>query len=689
MKLLNLKLLNYRRFRQEEIVFKDNFSLIFWKNWAWKSSVLDAIWYALFWPSSKDFVRVNKDFLKSYFLLNREPSKIELIFQYWMWNYRIVRVIDAWIKKFASDFITETKDTLIWPEGLEIIGWDEITNYIGKLLWVDKETFLRSVFAKQKDLEVLSGWLPDRKELINKVLWLDKIEKIIEDFKALEREKKTLLEIYKKKVLDFNEENIKKEKKDNLEKIQELEKILKVNQEELEILNKDFFRIKSDFDKEDKKRTEFLELSSQINSLKREESFFIKQNEKNISDLALLKEKIIVLQKKFWDDFLKRIKKEEADLEKLNEKKETLLKQKIEIENKIDYLRKEYEALKQELQDIKTLENKANCPTCKRPLAEYFPELVKASEEKLKLKASQWKALKEWEFDKISKELAIVEKEIKSKKTILESLKNDEKEFIKLNENKINLEKNILENNLNLEKNKKDLTILEEKLKKVEFISENYEKNKLLFYEINTKINNKQKRLHDIKQNILAVEFEIKNLEKKIKEFEEDKKQVDNIVNEINKLSLKRQIMSDYIIYLLQYLKPKIEDLASEYFSIITDWKYFQISLDKDYNVLIDWKSLDLYSWGEKDLANLCLRLSLGQNLTSSRWNPINFLILDEVLASQDRERQQNILINLKKLENKFSQIILVSHLEEIKDLATNLIEIKIISKDESTVNYY
>jgi DNA gyrase/topoisomerase IV subunit A len=99
--------------------------------------------------------------------------------------------------------------------------------------------------------------------------------------------------------LDFNEENIKKEKKDNLEKSQELEKILKVNQEELEILNKDFSRIKSDFDKEDKKRTEFLELSSQINSLKSKESFFIKQNEKNISDLALLKEKIIVLQKKF------------------------------------------------------------------------------------------------------------------------------------------------------------------------------------------------------------------------------------------------------------------------------------------------------------------------------------------------------------------------------------------------------
>lgn len=689
MKLLNLKLLNYRRFRQEEINFKDDFSLIFGKNWVWKSSILDAIWYALFGPGSKDFVRVNRDFLRSYFLSDREPSKIELTFQYWMWSYRIVRVIDAWTKKFASDFIVETKDTLVWPESLEIIGGDEITNYISELLWVNKETFLRSVFAKQKDLEVLSWGLSDRKELINKILGLDRIEKVIEEFKKDEKEKKTLLEVYKRKVSDFDEESIKKEKQENLEKKQELEKNQKTKQEDLEILNKDFSKIKSDFDKEDKKRTEFLRLSSQINSLKSREDFFIKQNEKNISDLALLKEKIIVLEKKFWDDFLKKLKQEEKDLEKLNEKKQVLFKQKIELENKINYLRKEYEALKLELDNIKKLDYKADCPTCKRPLEEYFPELVKASEEKLASKASEWKALKELEFDKVSKELDIIEKEINSKKTLLESLKNDEKEFIKLGENKINLEKNILENNLNLEKNKKDLIVLEENLLKIEFISENYEKIKSFFYEANNKINSKQKELNDIKQNILTIEFSLKDLEKKLTDFKEYKKQINNFVNEINSLSLKKQIMSDYIIYLLQHLKPRIEDLASEYFSIITDWKYFQISLDEDYNILIDWKNLDLYSWWERDLANLCLRLSLGQNLTSSKWNPINFLVLDEVLASQDKERQQNILINLKKLENKFSQIILISHLEEIKDLATNLIEIKALNREESVVNYY
>lgn len=689
MKLLSLKLLHYRRFRQEEIVFKDDFSLIFWKNWAGKSSILDAIWYALFGPSSKDFVRVNRDFLRSYFLTDREPSKIELNFQYWMWNYRIVRIIDAGTKKFASNFIQENKDILVWPSWLEIIGWDEITSYISELLWVNKETFLRSVFARQKDLEVLSWWLSERKELINKVLGLDRIENIIFEMKKEEKEKKTLLEIYKKKVSDFDEESIKKEKKEIWEKKLELEKTLKLKQEELEILNKDFLWIKWDFDREDKKRTDFLNISSQINSLKSRGEFFTKQNEKNISDLALLKEKISVLEKKFWSDFLKKLKQEEEKLEKLTQNREKILKQKIELENKISYLRKEYEELKGELDNIKKLDYKADCPTCKRPLEEYFPHLVKASEEKLLLKASEWKTLKDWEFDKVSKEFDSLEKEISSVKALLESLKNEEKEFIKSNENKLNLEKNILENNLNLEKNKKELIVLEGNLKKIEFNGENYEKIKAFFYEANTKINTKQKELNDIKQNILTIEFSLKNLEKKLTDFKDDKKQIDNFVEEVNNLSLKKQIMSDYIIYLLGYLKPRIEDLASEYFSIITDWKYFEITLDDDYNILIDGKNLDLYSGWERDLANLCLRLSLGQNLTSSKWNPINFLVLDEVLASQDKERQQNILINLKKLENKFSQIILISHLEEIKDLATNLIEIKALNREESVVNYY
>jgi len=50
MKLISLKLLHFRRFRQEEIFFEEDFCLLFGKNGAGKSSLLDAIGYALFGP---------------------------------------------------------------------------------------------------------------------------------------------------------------------------------------------------------------------------------------------------------------------------------------------------------------------------------------------------------------------------------------------------------------------------------------------------------------------------------------------------------------------------------------------------------------------------------------------------------------------------------------------------------------
>jgi exonuclease SbcC len=134
-------------------------------------------------------------------------------------------------------------------------------------------------------------------------------------------------------------------------------------------------------------------------------------------------------------------------------------------------------------------------------------------------------------------------------------------------------------------------------------------------------------------------------------------------------------------------LKPKIEYLASNYFKIITNYKYSSITLDWEYRIKIDEKPLNLYSWGEQDLANLCLRIALWQNLSiTNSGNMINFLILDEVLWSQDNNRQNNILLALRKLETKFSQIILISHIDWLKDVWDNLLEVKSIDNLESEI---
>jgi DNA repair exonuclease SbcCD ATPase subunit len=45
-----------------------------------------------------------------------------------------------------------------------------VSSEIIKIIGVDRNTFLRSVFAQQKDLEVLSGPREERKALIHSIL---------------------------------------------------------------------------------------------------------------------------------------------------------------------------------------------------------------------------------------------------------------------------------------------------------------------------------------------------------------------------------------------------------------------------------------------------------------------------------------------------------------------------------------
>ena len=47
------------------------------------------------------------------------------------------------------------------------------------------------------------------------------------------------------------------------------------------------------------------------------------------------------------------------------------------------------------------------------------------------------------------------------------------------------------------------------------------------------------------------------------------------------------------------------------------------------------------FSGGEQDLAALCLRLALSRTLAGQRGVETGFIILDEVVGSQDHERGQ------------------------------------------------
>ena len=73
-------------------------------------------------------------------------------------------------------------------------------------------------------------------------------------------------------------------------------------------------------------------------------------------------------------------------------------------------------------------------------------------------------------------------------------------------------------------------------------------------------------------------------------------------------------------------------------------------------------------SGGEDDLANLCLRLAISELIGESSGAGPSFVVLDEVLGSQDDERRELVMAALPRLTGHFRQVLMVAHVPGVQD---------------------
>ncbi len=132
--------------------------------------------------------------------------------------------------------------------------------------------------------------------------------------------------------------------------------------------------------------------------------------------------------------------------------------------------------------------------------------------------------------------------------------------------------------------------------------------------------------------------------------------------------------------HLIAGIRPALAGFSSQLMSEMTSGKYNLVELDEKYNLRVmdygQYYGVDRFSGGEKDLANLCLRLAISLALTESAGLSRSFIILDEIFGSQDNERKDLIIRALANLKNRFPQVLLITHVEDIKDRVEELIEV-------------
>jgi exonuclease SbcC len=125
-------------------------------------------------------------------------------------------------------------------------------------------------------------------------------------------------------------------------------------------------------------------------------------------------------------------------------------------------------------------------------------------------------------------------------------------------------------------------------------------------------------------------------------------------------------------------LRPDLSDLASGFLSDLTHGRYAELELDEDYTatVLDDGDPQTVISGGEEDVANLAFRLAISQMIAELAGQPLSLLILDEIFGSLDDAHRSAVTDLLRSLADRFSQVILVTHIESLRDSVDHVVRV-------------
>lgn len=126
-------------------------------------------------------------------------------------------------------------------------------------------------------------------------------------------------------------------------------------------------------------------------------------------------------------------------------------------------------------------------------------------------------------------------------------------------------------------------------------------------------------------------------------------------------------------------LRPELSELATTFLRELVDSRTAELELDEKYNIAVleDGISKPVLSGGEEDLANLVLRLAVSQMIAERSGQAFSLLVLDEVFGQLDESRRWNVLELLRALADRFEQVILITHIETVRDALDQVISVR------------
>ncbi|MCA0376974.1 MAG: SMC family ATPase [Gemmatimonadetes bacterium] len=126
-------------------------------------------------------------------------------------------------------------------------------------------------------------------------------------------------------------------------------------------------------------------------------------------------------------------------------------------------------------------------------------------------------------------------------------------------------------------------------------------------------------------------------------------------------------------------LRPELAELAGGFLDELTDGRYAEVTFDDDYrmSILDDGVAKPVISGGEEDLCNLVLRLAISQMIAERAGQAFSLLVLDEVFGSLDEGRRASVVELLRRLHDRFEQVIVITHIDQVREGLDRLVQVR------------
>jgi len=560
-----------------------------------------------------------------------------------------------------------------------------VNSKVENLLNMDYRAFYTSIFTQQGGLGSFTRMTAsERQETVERLLEVSKVKDARKTIRTEARDLENHL--HGKRVAIQSEEEI-------IDKIAELKQSigqLKDTERKLEKLKKDAEENKNEAEKKLKKidakqrtfhraKEDSLRLENKLRLYETE----LRNTKQGISEieskLDRAKTKLIELKGIISYDVTKELEKKVKESEDVSkqvaETSDTLRERQIQYNERIV-------AKQEHIDQIEKLGRDSECPICLRPLGEHGPEVI----------------------DELKREIQTIKKEnspekIRELKAVIESLNKKtrllERDIGKLNErnfrkrtaeaevrnlglDNLELDKKRMSTNLKewTEKIKKQERIVKESKSKLEKIGFDESKYNSIRDKWDKAGDNLNLCIVDLERHRIGVARASENLKNQEEKFQEISRLKSEIKDEERTLHLLRTLeerLKGFRTYLTGRIAPVLQNRTGERLSQITQARYNSVHVDRnDYSIQVmdgtQLYPLERFSGGEIDAFNLAFRLSISDVITERLGSELGMVVLDEVLGSQDYQRQISILEGLEALAKNIGQVLMVTHIEDMKN---------------------